>query len=204
MEEKETTLTSREKREFLRIKVCLPLEYDILSPDDLQEVKKEILSGEAISDDSEIEASRFWHGADLSDKMDEQFSQITQFLKQVDAKLDYLIALSEGGQPVKKAAHSVSLLDISGAGLAFVDRNAIPADTYLKVRIRLNRFPLVEVAALSQVVRSLPLNEDSEQGRFEVGILFIAMHKDSRERVFHFISRVERKMLRDRKEAMNP
>ena len=72
----------------------------------------------------------------------------------------------------------------------------------MKAKIQLNRFPLVDLDLLAQVVRNSPHEEDTGRKRAEIGVLFITMHKDDREQVFRFISRIERKMLRDRKEAM--
>lgn len=192
----------KERREFLRLQVRLPLFYEIVDPQLAEGEAVRILAGTGSEDEIAIEAERFWRSEDLGERMEEQFHQISRFLSQVDAKLDYLIALAEGRETPQQAAYQVYMLDISGAGLSFLDTRVLELGTLLRTRVQINRFPLEEFVTLSKVVRCLPF--EGHDGRFEIGVRFETVRGVDREKIFHFISRAERTILRQRKEHLTP
>jgi hypothetical protein len=192
----------KERRESLRLQVRLPLFYEIVDPQLAEGEAVHILAGTGSEDEVAIESERFWHSEDLGERMEEQFNQLSRFLSQVDSKLDYLIALAEGREVPQPAGYQVYMLDISGAGLSFLDSRVHELGTLLKTRVQINRFPLEEIATLSKVVRCLPF--EGQEGRFEIGVRFETVRGVDREKIFHFISRAERTILRQRKEHLTP
>jgi len=193
---------AQDRRQYLRVEASgLALLYEKVEQGDLQPIRDEIVSRVSAQQDLEIETERLWHSGDLRENINEQFAQFGRFLSQLDAKLDYLVSLAEGTAPVGTLPHPVSLLDISAAGLSFFCEESMGNDQYLKVRLQISRFPLNEIWSLCHVVWSQPSDRKTQNPTFEIGLHFDTISEDDRERIFRFISRMERKMLRERKEA---
>jgi len=192
-----------DRREFLRLRVTLPMFYEVISAERAPLVAREIVESAGIAQSFDSEVSRFLHGEDLSEQMEEQFAQVMRMLKQVDAKLDYLIDVAEGRRaPGTGRPNMVVLLDISGAGLSFVNPGEIPVGSFLRMLIQVNRFPMVEIPVVGKVQRCLDVAETEGAGKFELGVSFEAIRETDREHIFRFISRMERRILRERRESM--
>ncbi|MFW6303921.1 MAG: PilZ domain-containing protein [Candidatus Sumerlaeota bacterium] len=191
-----------ERREYLRIESSLPMEFRIVHEGDRESAEREVMSSAAESSDLQIEADRFWHQDDLGERLEGEFGQIGRFLKQLDAKLDYLIDLSEGKRPRQRPAHRVHSLDISGGGISFIYDQPVEIETLLMVTVELSQYPHAEAKALGKVVRCLPAKTD-KKAEYEIGVHFELIRDDSQELIFRYISRAERKMLRMRRELFS-
>jgi hypothetical protein len=191
-----------DRREFLRIRVTLPLFYEVIPAIRAPQVAREIVESTGIAQSFDSDVSRFLHGEDLSEQMEEQFAQVMRMLKQVDAKLDYLIDVAEGRRAPTGRPNMVILLDISGAGLSFVNQGEIPIGSFLRMVIQVNRFPMIEIPVVGKVQRCLNVSEAEGEGKFEIGVSFEAIRESDRENIFRFISRMERRILRERRESM--
>ncbi|HNY28853.1 MAG TPA: PilZ domain-containing protein [Candidatus Sumerlaeota bacterium] len=191
-----------DRREFLRIRVTLPLFYEVIAATRAPQVAREIVESTGIAQSFDSDVNRFLHGEDLSEQMEEQFAQVMRMLKQVDAKLDYLIDVAEGRREPGGRPNMVILLDISGAGLSFVNLGEIPVGSFLRMLIQVNRFPMIEIPVVGKVQRCLNVSESEGEGKFEIGVSFEAIRESDRENIFRFISRMERRILRERRESM--
>ena len=192
---------AEERRQYLRVEATgLTVLYEVVPPETLQEAAIEVYNQPPLAQELEIETDKLWHTADLGERMNEQFALMARSFGQLDAKLDYLIAVAEGNPVERRPEHPVYLLDISGAGLSFLAKEDLPKETLLRVRIRYSRFPLSEVLTIGKVMWVRPAEADKHEGQFEIGVRFEVIRDDDREMLFRFITRIERKMLRDRKE----
>ena len=192
---------AEERRQYLRVEATgLIVLYEIVPPEKLQEAGLEVFNQPPLAQELEIETDKLWHTADLGERMNEQFALMARSFGQLGAKLDYLIALAEGKPVEPVSEHPVYLLDISGAGLSFLGKENLAKETLLRLRIRFSRFPLSEVLAIGKVMWSRPAEENTHKEEFEIGAQFEVIRDDDREMLFRFISLIERKMLRDRKE----
>lgn len=190
-----------QKREYIRVAAHLTLNYEILKPDALPAARNEIMNQTPSRAELEIEVDRFWRSDDVAEKIDEQLAQLHNRMDEINDKLDYLIAVGEGRVAEVQMTRRSEILDISAIGLSFLETVSIPESSYLRMRIELSRFPVRHIVCIGQVVRSV--SAQSEDGScFEIGIRFEQIHDDDREKIFRFVSRVERKMLRERKEMM--
>jgi hypothetical protein len=192
---------AEERRQYLRVEATgLMVLYEIVQPETLQEAAVEVYNQPPLAQEMESETDKLWHSADLGEVMHEQFALMSRSLSQLDAKLDYLIGIAEGKPAQPVVQHPVYLLDISGAGLSFLGRENLGKDVLLRLRVRFSRFPLNEVLTIGKVMWCRPSGDDKHNGEFEIGLQFEVVRDDDREMLFRFISRIERKMLRDRKE----
>lgn len=191
-------LSAYERRQYLRVKAAgLRLTFSVVPPAKLEDARKEILALNPNPEDLGIETDRLWHSADIAEKMDDQFSDLQRYLRQLDSKIDYLIAIAEGrATPHPAAIYTVSLMDLSAGGFAFFANEDLPADAFIKITLQITRFPLVEVHGIAQVLWCKPFED-----KYEIGAQFETILESDRERLFRFISRLERQMLRERKEA---
>ena len=195
-------ITSAERRQSLRVLAAgLYVVYSIVPDELIEETRRSVLSQNNPPEDLQIEADKLWHTNDVAEKMDDQFAELRRFLRQIDSKLDYLISVAEGRKPkTPRVEHTVNLTDISGGGIAFHNKTEIAAGTLLHIRLQLSRFPLLEICATADVAWSKPVVENDKQ-KFEIGTSFDTILEDDRERLFRFISRLERQVLRERKES---
>lgn len=192
-----------ERRDFLRIPTRLHLRYRILDDTQAEEAARVILSGERRGDDFEIDNPGSLLGQEeLGDIVSEQYSQILRLVHQLDSKLDHVITLLEKGQGPTEKDQTVHLMDISGAGLGFLGDQPLEPETRLFMRIVISRFPEVAIDTLGRVRRCQ--QEESAEGetRYDIGVQFETIHHLDRERIFRFISRSERRLLRQRKNTI--
>lgn len=198
------TSNSDERRQYIRMDASgLRLAYEKLDGSVVKKAKEELLK-QPSAGGLAIEAEKFFRISDPVEALSEQFKDMMQFMQRLDAKLDYLIAMEEGEKPPKIQTHPISMVDISGAGLSFYCQEELPEKSYLKIHIELSRFPMTEINTIAKVMWSQKIQEGNMAGYSEVGVYFETIHEDDRERIFQYIARMERKMLRDRKEAKTP
>lgn len=189
--------TNEERREYRRVPTRLNLLYEVLPPSKEQEYRRLVLNQAPARGDLEIETDRLWHTDDVSDKLQEQYDQLIRFMEQINAKVDYLIALEEGTEPPQVMRTTATVVSLSAIGLSFTENKAVGMGHLLKLRIQFSRFPLREILCLGRVTRET----EQPDGLYDIGVQYECIHEDDRERIFRFISRVERKMLRERKEG---
>lgn len=189
------------KRNYVRMKAdSLVLRYRILDEASLPAAREQVLSRVVSNEDLAIETDKLWHGTDLREAVNQQFEQTSRFLEQLDSKLDYVIARLDGTiEKDEQQMHPLSLIDISGAGLAFRDREKLAENSLVHLHIQFSRFPLREIEAVGKVVWQQQVADESGRN-WEMGVQFDTILQDDRERIFRFISRVERQELRRRKE----
>ncbi|MBN1865896.1 PilZ domain-containing protein [Candidatus Sumerlaeota bacterium] len=195
-------LNAENRREYLRVPVHLTLIHEPIEADAIQAYINHVLSQPSSQSEPDTDIAHIMRTEEIEDILEDQFDQMTQALNKISSKLDYLISLAEGKKPEVTRARSAVVLDLSGSGLSFVDSAPVEPESYLKIRLQISRFPLLEVRALTKVVRCDPVPHATEGQRYEVGVFFEAIHEDDREKIFRFIVKVERKILRERKELM--
>jgi hypothetical protein len=199
-------IKSEDRRDYLRVVAPLSLHYELVSGDVIQQTRDEIVAMPPAQGDMVIETDHMFHAEDMGTQMEERFEQMKHFLDHLDSKIDYLIAVVEGRTPERKPGHVVHLLDISGSGLEFVSEIALETGLFLDMRIEMCRFPMIIIRTLGRVVRCSPVRSNvpvqMQAEGFEIGIIFDTVHDVDRERVFRYISRLERQALRDRKERL--
>ena len=191
-----------EQREFLRIRTHLTLSYEKIEEADYEKVVREINSSSRKQEDLQIQASSFFVADEITEQVNDQFSRLMNLMKTIDSKMDYLIGLAEDVDSQRAISHNVHLIDISGAGLGFYAPQPLEIGTKLKARITLCRFPELSILCISKVIRNQEKTDNDGKTKWDVGTLFEVIHQDDRERIFRYISRSQRTMLRNRSDAI--
>ena len=91
---------------------------------------------------------------------------------------------------------------LSGSGLGARVPQVVPEGTLVDLELTLPGDPAASVRALGRAIHVVrPDGRVLPVGRFDVGIAFEAIHDEDREAVIRYTFRVQRAMLRDRKDA---
>ncbi len=191
-----------EQREFLRLRTQLTLSYEKIEEADYDKIVSELNTSSRKQDDLQIETSSFFVSDEITEQVNDQYSRLLNLMKTIDSKMDYLIGLAEDDDFERTVSHNVHLIDISGAGLGFYAPQSLEIGTKLKTKITLSRFPELSIICISKVIRCGEKTDDEGKRKWDVGTLFEVIHQDDRERIFRYISRSQRTMLRNRSDAM--
>lgn len=196
-------IKDEQRREYMRVQTRLALWYRPIDPSDLEGACERVLEDAEPAGTLGSEADRLWGGEDVGDLINYHFTQMARFLGQIDLKLDYLIGKAEGRDVEPPAIHDLETFDLSGGGLGFFNSEPIEEGTWLEIRVQLSRLPFVEVHAIGQVIRCSAIQGQAGKRRHYIGVSFECIHDDSREAVFRFISGIERRMLRERRDILS-
>lgn len=188
-----------EMRKSLRVPLNAVVSYETIAPERVEQVAEEIRNMTSASSEDPANVDRLFHSGDETwEKIDEEFSRLGSQMAELNAKLDYLIALGEGRSPERSLHRNREIEDLSGTGLCFRENKPIPIGSDLRLSIELSRFPRQTVHCIGEVARS----DETAPGEFQIGIHFTVINEDEREQLIHYIFRIQRRMLRNRKEKV--
>jgi hypothetical protein len=177
--------------------------YEVLAPEDVEDAAREVRNtvGEPVDETLQIDRLMGAHD-DVWEKVDEEFGRLGHQVAELNSKVDYLVALTEGRSPDHAVRRYIDILDFSGTGLSFVEKKALPVGSDLRMTIELSRFPRQAIPCISQVARSEPQigRDGAETGEFMIGVRYTTINEDDRERIIHYIFRIQRRSLRNRRE----
>lgn len=120
------------------------------------------------------------------------------FLMQMDDKLDLLIAHMTGEGKREGRMEEGEGVDVGGGGMKMKLENPLSVGQLLKADLLLARFPFVRVHVFGEVVHVAPWSR--EEGPFwEVGVRFLDLDSEERERIIACVFQRHREALRKRK-----
>lgn len=130
-------------------------------------------------------------------KNDLMLSSLTDFLVQIDEKLDRILNKLEGKNtsPVEKDLEVKQTVDISGSGVSLVLSESVEIGQILLVTIKLPGFLFGRFEAYGEVVRVLP---EDEKGQlvYNAGIKFLNLKEEEKERLISYTFSQHRKHIR--------
>ena len=183
-----------EKREFVRA----PLHIDArVKPLDKEGVDRKHhmksafsslpLSGGASEDSDRIGAQ------------DTTLSYLMEFMFQINEKLDIVIDLLGGEKSNQKAIEVLETVNISGSGVSLVVSSSVEVGLLLDISLFIPNFPLGVFNVQGEVIRVESKRGDNSEF-FEIGVKFLNMSEEERERLIAFTFRQQRRTIRDTKE----
>jgi|GEM_PF-1403964 len=126
------------------------------------------------------------------------FHHVTDALFQMNTKIDRLIDLLEGEQTGGLPVTAGESIDISGSGMSIVLSGFVKIGQILQITMYITDFSVGLFEAYGRTVWVTPA-EDSEPGSFKVGIEFIDISEDMRDRLIEYSFAQQRKMIRQKK-----
>ena len=123
-------------------------------------------------------------------------SQIMAFLLEMDEKLDLLIAQMSGKEKGRDVLEEGIGLEISGGGMQIRVEKALDVGELMRATILLSRFPFVRVQVLAKVIHVKPRILGEETCYYEVGLQFLYLDDEERERIIACVFQKQRQVLR--------
>jgi hypothetical protein len=185
---------SKDKRAYVRGDLHFKVQFRVVAREEYQTVKE--IGDQFLTLDREEVA-----GTDSPDGRNAQFfpnPYMTDFLFETNEKLDQILALLS-----KKEVHNDLLnqgtgMNISGSGMNIIVDEPIELGNILHTSFVLSRFPVIFVRVFGEVVRITPISEDGRDV-YDLGIKFLYLNPDDREKIIACVFQSQRRALRKRK-----
>jgi hypothetical protein len=189
-----TRSISKERRSYVRGELSFKVRFRVMTPEEYETVK---MSGNrTVSPDRRLSVD--------SDNTNRAATQITpnafmiDFLLQLDEKLDQILTiLSKDGVDKGPLKQGIGV-NISGSGMNIITEKPVEPGQIIHANFVLSRLPLVFIDLFGQVVRVAPVDEDGE-GTYHLGIKFLDLDPDDRERIIACVFQRQREIIRIRK-----
>jgi len=123
---------------------------------------------------------------------------LLDFLMQMDDKLDQLIAHMTGEGKREGRMEEGEGVDVGGGGMKMRLENPLSVGQLLKADLLLARFPFVRVHVFGEVVH-VATRFRGESACWEVGVRFLDLDSEERERIIACVFQRQREVLRKRK-----
>jgi len=186
--------TKEEKREFVRA----PLNIDArVKPIDNEDLDRKHHMRSAFSSLPLPGGSS--EDSDRIGVPDTVISYLMEFMFQVNEKLDMVIDLLGGEKSNQHTIGVLETVDISGSGVSLVVSTAVEVGLLLDISLFIPDFPLGVFNVQGEVIRVEPKQGDNS-GLYEIGIKFLNMSDEERERLISYTFRQQRRTIRDTKE----
>lgn len=117
---------------------------------------------------------------------------VSEFLLQLDAKVDALLAAVQSSSIEKDFPHSMEILSISAAGLAFTTGMPLVSGDWLEVIVNFRQTGILTAAGVGKVT-ARNVNKD---GAPVFSFAFTRIAEEEREKIIRYVFREERKLLR--------
>jgi hypothetical protein len=196
----EVTVKIGERRDHMRVDSSLIFRHRTLSDAEYAALAPRILSQplEYLEDGADNERST--GGDEVWDRLDNVLANFYQMLRDLSDKVEHVIALQEGNEPVRRLDATSRVINISGSGLAFESADKIPVGAKLRMAFDLSRYPYREIICLGQVVRQTTHpNPSPDTPPHTVSVDFTHIREEDRDRIIHYVFRMQRRMLRNRR-----
>lgn len=200
------TVAIKERREAQRLILDLTLTYEVIASDAVSETAEAVLAKLNTYEQPGSEANRLMHAEDDPIQiLKGEISTLREAIFDLTRKMESLTLLIEsggahGGTKIEKP---LAVSNCSNTGLGFIGSRPHPEGTYFKMHLRLPMVPMAEIDCVGVVVRcdrTEPLHS-GEPEKFDFGVRFSHIHENDRERIIQYMFKMQRRMLRDRKEA---
>ena len=130
---------------------------------------------------------------------DTVISYLMEFMFQINEKLDIVIDLLGGEKSNQNTIGVQETVNISGSGVSLVVSTSVDVGLLLDISLFIPNFPLGVFNVQGEVIRVKPKRGDNS-GLYEIGIKFLDMSDEERERLIAYTFRQQRRTIRDIKE----
>jgi hypothetical protein len=184
-----------ERRSYVRGAFSFKVNFRLLTPDGYQDIR-ELSNQFGYPDEAII--------SDITepDKSDAEITLnacLIDFLLQMDEKLDQILArLSKDEEGRGFLLKQGIGTNISGSGMNVVVEEPVEPGQIIQARFVLSRIPLVFIDTFGEVLRVTPVDENGTV-TYNLGIEFLDLKHNDRERIIACVFQRQRKSIRERK-----
>jgi len=191
---------SKESREFVRASLTFDVKFRVVSREEYTSSKTKIsqLTPQKRKSqiiDADIPAIQL-ERAGLS-------QELMDFLMHMDDKLDRILSLLIQDDPETVRFQKGTALDIGGAGMKMAVDSPVDVGELVQIQLVLSRMPMMMVDVYGDVVR-VDTPSGGGTGFFYLGIKFLDLDINTREKIISSIFQQQRKFIRNRDRSNSP
>lgn len=191
-------MIANEKRSYLRGDLSFKVRFRVVTSDEYETFKHTGDQFLSLDKASSIDI----HSTDGGDTQISPNPYVLDLLLHSQEKLDQILGLLSNEQVDDGLREQGTGLNISGSGMNMIVDDPLEAGQILHTSFLLSRFPMVFIRVFGEVVRVKPFTEDS-QTFYDLGLRFLYLNPDDREKIIACVFQSHRKALRNRKGKMN-
>ena len=185
----------KERRAYVRGDFSYNVKFRILSQD---ECKLREMAGNKMSffEQKQLKIASIMD--DISDGNNLMPKGLIEFLVRIDDKLDQILTLLTENPECKEEFKEGLGMDISATGMGIIsDLPVVPKQT-IKANITLSRVPLISLDVFGEVVQVTPAAKGDKR-MYHIGIRFLDLNANDREKIIKCVFQNERAAIRERK-----
>lgn len=203
-----TQVIIQERREAPRVRADIQLHYQMIKPDAVRQIADEVMMRVNALGDPDSETSQLLRKVDDPlDQIHTEISELRELIKELMSKVDRIDGRLNGDIPEVSEASLTPLIisNCSSTGVGFITDKVYQEGDYLRLHMSLPTTPRTVIDCVGIIVRSetCPAQEEisNDKPHFDLGVRFTHIHESDRERLIQYLFRIQRRNLRDRKEA---
>jgi len=125
-------------------------------------------------------------------------ASLVDLLLQINEKLDRIMAMLSRDEVEQGGLAQGTGVNISGSGMNLVVYKLVESGQIIHTNFILSKFPLVDVDVFGKVVRVTPIVENGKTA-YQLGIEFLDIDPDDREKIIAWVFQKQREAIRNRK-----
>jgi len=185
----------KERRSYVRGDFSYGVKFRVLSQD---ECRLREMAGNKMSffEQKELKIASIMD--DISDSSNLMPKGLIEFLVRIDDKLDQILTLLTESSECKEELKEGLGVDISATGMGIIsDLPVVPKQT-IKATITLSRVPLISLDVFGEVIQVMPAAKGDKR-MYHIGIRFLELNANDREKIIKCVFQNERAAIRERK-----
>ncbi len=186
----------KEGRSYVRGDISFKVKFRVMTPEEYETVKG--IDGQVLSPGKES-------GIDISDTY-KRATELTpnpymiDFLLCMDEKLDQIMAILYKAGRVDKEPYSLGIgVNIGGAGMKIIADKPVEHGQIIHTSFVMSRLPFVFIDVFGEVIRVKPVDKDGKAA-YSLGIKFLNLNLDDRDRIIACVFQRQREIIRKRKD----
>lgn len=197
----------QERREAHRLRAEVRLTYEVIPAEHVSEVAAAVMARPSALGEPVSESTRLLRTIeDPIEQVRKEIADLRSMMNLLVGRIDLLTQLVASGEKPKSVyaiKTPLAINNCSSSGLGFMADEFYEEGQYLRLHVTLCTTPQVDFDCMGAVVRSIPLDPapTSPLPRYETGVRFTHIHESDREHLIHYLFKVQRRMLRDMKDA---
>lgn len=197
----------QERRKAPRVRAEVQVVYELIAPERVREVADEVMAQVNTLGDPHADTLQLLrNNADPMEALRGDVAALREMIGELMARIDHLTTLVIAGpQPETTLQRQpLSVQNCSSTGLGLFTQDAPQEGDYVRLRLTLRTTPQTVIDCVGVVVRSLSVRPAENSGGatvYDVGIHYTHIHESDRERMIQYLFKVQRRILRDLKEA---
>lgn len=185
----------KERRAYVRGDFSYDVQFRVLSQD---ECKLREMAGKKISfyEQKQLKIASIMD--DISDGNNLIPRGLIEFLVRIDDKLDQVLTLLTESPECKEEFKQGLGVDISATGMGIISELPVVPNQTIKATITLSRVPLISLDVFGEVIQVMPAAKGEKQ-MYHIGIRFLDLNANDREKIIKCVFQNERAAIRERR-----